>query len=240
MDKQKKNKIKVGVITALTVAGVSIAAVTANYVLQNTVTSGTVDVEAINLQIKQQDGSYTKELPNWDPGDVNMITWKVKNSGTSAVYTRNKIRVYWNGNVPDDGQMLYLYPANMSKSQILEDFKKGEESEYAIQVTAGDITIEGGTTKKGIEYSFAGDSLDGTEMTNISQEENYNSPKFGTTTDDQSTTEDDVAFNILLSPKTSYLYSNKSLTIEVITEAMQHTDDGKEEWHIVDKQSLGD
>lgn len=239
MNEQKKKKIKIGVITAITIAGLSIAAVTANKALENVVTSGTVNVEAINLQIKDKDGNNTKELKSWDPGDVNMITWKVKNSGTAAVYTRNRISIYWNEDFDDNEQVLYLYPANMSKSEIIEDYKKGADSKYAINVEVGDITLEDGTIKRGIQYSFNGDSLDGSEMTGLSKEENYNSADFTSATDDSNVSEDDIAFNILLSPKTTYLYGDKTITIDVVTEAMQHTDDGKEEWHIVDKQSIG-
>ena len=107
MDKQKKSKkIKVIVGTALVIAGVSVAVVTANKVVQNTVKSGTVTVESINLQLIDEKGNSTKELSSWDPGDVETISWKVKNTGTAAVYTRNKLRVYWNEELPDNEQVL--------------------------------------------------------------------------------------------------------------------------------------
>lgn len=239
MNEQKKKKIKIGVITALTIAGLSIAAVTANKTIQKKVTSGTVEIESINLQLQDQSGNFVKELSNWDPGDVNMIKWDVKNIGTAAIYTRNRLRIYWNEDVADSEQVIFLYPANMSKSEIIEDYKKGESSKYAIKANVGDITLEDKTIKKGIEYSFFGDPLDGSEMVVNGTEINYNSPDFESKTDETISTEDNIAFNILLSPDITFLYGGKTLTMEVVTEAMQHTDDGKAEWKIVDKQVLG-
>ena len=141
--------------------------------------------------------------------------------------------------MPNNSQYIYLYPANMSKEEIIEDFKKGEDSQYAIDVTSGTITLDSGEEKNGIEYSLLGDSLDGSEMVGKSKEINYNSVDFDKTTDDSSTTEDTIAFNILLSPKTSYLFAGKTITIKVVTEAMQYTDEGKAEWKIVDTQTIG-
>ena len=44
---------------------------------------------------------------------------------------------------------------------------------------------------------------------------------------------------IYFNPKSSYLYEGKTLTVKVVTEAMQCTEDGKAEWQIVDTQSIG-
>lgn len=126
----------------------------------------------------------------------------------------------------------------MSKQEIIEDYKKGEESKYKLNVTSGEITLDDNTMKKGIEYQFLGDVLDGTKMTGKSKEVNYNSESFVNTTDDKSEVEDEIAFNILLSPNTSYLYEGKTITIKVVTEAMQFTEEGKEEWQIVDTQTI--
>ena len=240
MDKQKKSKkVKIIVGTVLVIAGVSIAAVTANKVIENTVKSGTVSVESINLQLTDETGNSTKNLTSWDPGDVETISWKVKNNGTAAVYTRNRLRVYWNEETPDNEKVLYLYPANVGKSDILNDIEKGENAEYAIKAEYGKITLDDGTVKNGYEYELFGDILDGSEMTGKSEEVNYNIQAFNSMTDDSNATEDDVAFNLVLSPKTSYLYGKNTLTIEVVTEAMQCTEDGKEAWNIVNIQTLG-
>lgn len=234
----KKKKIGVIVLVIVIVVGIVLATVSINRLIQNIVKSGTVQVEEINLQLKDLEGNVTKEIADWEPGDVDLVTWKVKNIGTAAVYTRNKLQIYWNEEISSDNQVIYLYPANMSKQEIIEDFKQGENSKYKLDVTSEEITLEDSTVKKGIEYQFLGDVLDGTKMTGKSKEVNYNSESFVNTTDDKSETEDEIAFNILLSPNTSYLYEGKTLTIKVVTEAMQFTEEGKEEWKIVDTQTI--
>ena len=239
MKNKKKKIVSAGLIIGV-VAGITFAITSSEKILENLVKSGTVEVESINLQLKDLNGNVSKEISDWEPGDVDLITWNVKNVGTAAVYTRNKIQIYWNEDVPNDSQYIYLYPANMSKEEIIEDFQKGEDSKYAIDVTSGTITLDSGKKKNGIEYSFFGDSLDGSEMVGKSKETNYNSEDFNKTTDDLSTTEDAIAFNILLSPKTTYLFGGKTITIKVVTEAMQYTDEGKAEWKIVDTQTIGD
>ncbi len=234
----KKKKIGVIVLVIVIIVGIVLATVSINRLIQNLVKSGTVQVEEINLQLKDLEGNSTKEIADWEPGDVDLVTWKVKNIGTSAVYTRNKLQIYWNEEVLSNNQVIYLYPANMSKQEIIEDYKKGEESKYKLNVTSGEITLDDNTMKKGIEYQFLGDVLDGTKMTGKSKEVNYNSESFVNTTDDKSEVEDEIAFNILLSPNTSYLYEGKTITIKVVTEAMQFTEEGKEEWQIVDTQTI--
>ncbi|HBC84424.1 MAG TPA: hypothetical protein DCZ30_03035 [Clostridiales bacterium] len=234
----KKKKIGVIVFVIVIIVGIVFATVSINTMIQNMVKSGTVQVEEINLQLKDMQGNITKEIQDWEPGDVDLVTWNVKNIGTSAVYTRNKLQIYWNEEIASNNQVIYLYPANMSRQEIIEDFKKGEDSNYKLNITSGEINIDDNTIKKGIEYQFLGDVLDGTKMTGNSKEVNYNSESFENTTDDNSEVEDKIAFNILLSPNTSYLYEGKTLTIKVITEAMQFTKEGKEEWQIVDTQTI--
>lgn len=234
----KKRKIGVIILVIVIIVGIVLATVSINRLIQNLVKSGTVQVEEINLQLKDLEGNVTKEIADWEPGDVDLVTWKVKNIGTAAVYTRNKLQIYWNEEVLNNNQVIYLYPANMSKQEIIEDFKKGEDSKYKLNVTSGEITLDDNNVKKGIEYQFLGDVLDGTKMTGKSNEVNYNSESFVNTTDDKSEVEDEIAFNILLSPNTSYLYEGKTITIKVVTEAMQFTEEGKEEWQIVDTQTI--
>ena len=66
MDKQKKSKkVKLLVGSAIVIAGISIAAVTANKSIENTVKSGTVQVESINLQLVDEKGNSTKNLNSW-------------------------------------------------------------------------------------------------------------------------------------------------------------------------------
>ena len=236
---EKKKKTKALVTSLIIIAGIAIA-VTIGGVIQFLVKAGTVKVDKINLQLKDADGKVGRQINDWEPGDAIQVSWKVKNIGTAAVYTRNKLQIYWNEEINTDSLMIYLYPANMSKQEISNDMKKGEDSEYMIEVEAGDIVIDDeGTTKMGFEYSFNGDTLDGTKMTGKSKEVDYNLQSNVKTTDDNSATEDDIAFNIYFNPKSSYLYEGKTLTVKVVTEAMQCTEDGRAEWQIVDTQSIG-
>lgn len=237
---ENKKKIGITILIIVIIAAVALATVSIDKLLENIVQSGTVKVEKINLQLKDLEGNTSKEIADWEPGDVSLITWNVKNSGTAAVYTRNKLQIYWNEDITNSSEVIYLYPANMSKQEILEDFNKGEESQYAIDVTRGEIILDEKNTKIGIEYNFLGDVLDGTKMQGNSKEVNYNSQDYETTTDDTNNTEDAIAFNLLFSPKTSYLFEGKSVTIKVLTEAMQYTEAGKAEWQIVDSQTIGD
>lgn len=91
----KKKKIGVIVLVIVIIVGIVLATVSINRLIQNLVKSGTVQVEEINLQLKDLEGNSTKEIADWEPGDVDLVTWKVKNIGTSAVYTRNKLHVYF-------------------------------------------------------------------------------------------------------------------------------------------------
>ena len=80
-------------------------------------------------------------------------------------------------------------------------------------------------------------------MKNISKEVNYNISKESVidkniSTDDSNATIDEIAYKILLSPKTSYLYQGNKIHVKVITEAMQYTEDGSENWKIADIQEI--
>lgn len=238
MDKRKKIIVTI-VIAVVLMLAVTIAGVAVSNTIENTVKSGTVKIDDINLQVIHENGVSDNKIVGWQPSDIDQITWNVKNVGTSAVYTRNKIQVYFNDEIPENSQIIYLYPANMTRAQIIEDFEKGENSEYAIKKQIEDIKIDENTTKKGFEYEILGDVLDGTKMTGKSSEVDYNSKDFSATTDDSSKTEDVVAFKILFSPKASYLFQGKELSIKVVTEAMQCTDEGKAEWKIVGSQTIG-
>ena len=239
---KEKKKIIIFIICLILIlilVGVVFATINTNKIIENIVKSGTVQVESINIELKDSKGNVGKEIADWEPGDVNQITWNVKNIGTSAVYTRNKLQIYWNEDVFSDEQYIYLYPANMTREQIIEDFNRGENSTYAIKVTNGKINVAENISKQGIEYDFLGDVLDGSKMTDKSKEVNYNVQSLLKTTDDDNAKEDVVSFKIMFSPKTSYLYEGKTVTVKVITEAMQFTEDGKAEWQIVDTQTIG-
>lgn len=229
MMKNKNKKIIVGTIICVSIVLVVLATVTFDRIIRNTVKTGTVSVDKINLLIENESGESSKEMTSFGPGDIETLKWTVKNTGTAGIYTRNILRIYWNEEVPSTAQYIYLYPANMTKEEILADFRKGDDSEHQIKLEQKEITVDD-EKRLGIEYEILGDVLDGSEMTGVSKEVNYNSKYFVTSTDDNDETLDEIAFKILLSPKTSYLYEGKSLAVKVDTEAMQYTD---ERWRIM-------
>ena len=106
--KNKKSKISVMILIILVIAGIVIATVSINKLLENRVNSGTVEVENINLTLTEPSGNSSKEISDWEPGDVDKISWTVKNVGTSAVYTRNRLLIYWNEEIPDDSPIITL------------------------------------------------------------------------------------------------------------------------------------
>ncbi len=232
---KKVKKISISTLILILFIGIVGASVISYTVIQNKVKTGTVEVDDINLQLIDSAGEKTKEIADWDPGDIKGVTWKVKNIGTAAVYTRNKLKIYWNEEVPNEDQVIYLYPANLTKEEILEDFKSEDGPKKAINVNYEKIAD---VDKYGLVYEISGDILDGTKSTGKSQEVNYNSGSTGNVTDDNNVSEDDICFNILLSPKTSYLFEEKTLTVEVITEAMQYEHNENSEWTIVDTEII--
>ena len=92
MDKKKKIIVTI-VIAVILMFVVTIAGVAISNTIENTVKSGTVKVDDINLQVIHENGVSDKKIVGWQPSDIDEITWNVKNVGTSAVYTRNKIQV---------------------------------------------------------------------------------------------------------------------------------------------------
>ena len=125
MDKRKKIIVTI-VIAVVLMLAVTIAGVAVSNTIENTVKSGTVKIDDINLQVIHENGVSDNKIVGWQPSDIDQITWNVKNVGTSAVYTRNKIQVYFNDEIPENSQIIYLYPANMTRAQIIEDYEKGE------------------------------------------------------------------------------------------------------------------
>ena len=132
----------------------------------------------------------------------------------------------------------------MTDSAILEDFEKGLNSEY--EITAEKVTKAwGNKTIHGLKYQFVSDTLNGTDNKNINQEVNYNLDNSEVTiadftTDDTSATQDNIAFKVLLSPQTSYLYQGSQVYIRVTTEGMQYTEDGSGTWQIVETAEIGE
>ena len=242
MSRKKKTIIIASiVIAAFAIMGIVYALLSDSLELTNKITVGSVKIDTYNLKIKDAKG---EDVQIMSPADIDTISWTTENKGTAGVLTRHTLEIYW-----DDNVQLYLYPANMSDSAILEDFEKiqnGQESTYLLNTQA--ITKEvNGVTKNGLKYNLVGDNLNGSDNNdtdkNISKEVNYNSTvssiiDANINTDDNNKKLDTVAFKVLLSPKTSYLNQGKNISAKVLTEAMQYTEDGQGEWVVADVAEL--
>lgn len=242
MENKKKKIIIIStiVITSFIIIGIVYALVSGKLNLFGKTTTGSVEIETLNLSLKKTNGSEVNVL---EPADINILSWTTKNIGTSGILTRHTLEIYWNDETDANANnLLYLYPANMSKEAILADYEKGEESKYLIKTEKVSKTVNG-QVRYGIKYQFLGDTLDGTDMTGVSKEKNYNLNNSEVTienakTDDNESASDSIAYKILLSPKTSYLYQGKNVSVKVTTEAMQYTEAGSENWKVVDTQEI--
>lgn len=238
--KKKMIVITTIVIASFIIIGLVYAVSTGSLNIFGNVRTGSVEIETLNLTFKKANGQDVDVI---EPADIDTLSWTTKNVGTSGVLTRHTLEIYWNDETDENANnLLYLYPANMSRDAILADFEKGDESQYIIKTEKVSKEVDG-QVRYGIKYVFLGDTLDGTDMTGVSKEINYNISdesviQEGLNSDDNQATQDSVAYKLLLSPKTSYLYQGKSVSIKVVTEAMQYTEDGVAEWTVVDTQEI--
>ena len=238
------NKKKIGIIAAIIVIsfvimGFVYAFFSDNVQITNKIKIGTVRIDDLNLTLKKENGTLEDVL---EPADIDTISWTTKNIGTSGVLTRHILEIYWQEDTDiDASNLLYLYPANISKQAILTDFEKiqkGEESTYLIKTESINEEVSGGK-KYGMKYKFVGDALNGSDGNEVSKEVNYNSTEAtiideNISTDDTSKTDDEISFRVLVTPKLSYLFQGKPVSIKVTTEAMQYTEEGEENWTVVD------
>ena len=242
MNKTKKRIIIITslVVLAFLIMSIVYAFTTEKLDFTGNVKTGSVQIETLNLSFKKANGTDVKTL---EPADVSTISWTTKNIGTSGILTRHTLEIYWNDDVDEKANnLLYLYPANMTNEAILKDYANAEQSEYLLKTERISKEIDG-KIRHGFKYTFIGDTLDGTDMSGVSKEINYNILKTdivtsNTKTDDNEKHQDSIAFKLLLSPKTSYLYQGKAVALKVVTEAMQYTEDGSAEWKVVDTKEI--
>lgn len=244
--KQRDNK-KIILIILIVIAGMALVAsvyavISEVYEINHKVKTGTVTLQDINLKIEDRlTGVMEDQLARWSPGDASILTWDTVNTGTAAVRTRHTVQVYWNNtNISADAKdLLYFYPANMTNEEVLADFNANKQK--ALQADR-DATIEvDGANKVGISYMFLGDILDGTDKTGYATEVNYDNADYGTetfTTVENNNLSDKIGLRILLNPNTSYLFQEEELSIKVITEAMQYTENGTGEWTVQSTQVI--
>ena len=228
------------VVASFIIMGIVYAFFTDFEQLTNRLVAGTLNIEDTEISFKKANGENADLL---EPGDINTLSWTTKNVGTAGALTRQTLELYWTDDL-DVGvnTLIYMYPANMTDEAILEDYAKGENSEYAIDFTEVTRTIEG-KNKNGVKYQFVGDTLNGSDNIEVSNEVNYNSDVAAVidsniNTDDTNKKEDSIAYKILLSPDTSYLYQGRKLSVFLTTEGMQYTEDGSGTWTVEDTQQI--
>lgn len=244
MNKKKRTIIITSVVLALfLIMGIVYAILSDQIHIRNKFKVGTVHIDTKNLIVREsltdtENDSYIA------PGDIDFISWTSENIGTNAVLTRQTLEVRWTGNLD-----FYLYPANLSDEAIREDLNNIENGEDSQAIVTETITETTNNVQKvvGLRYSFVGDLLDGTSNTaqnSVSTEANYNLAEGQIdetiNTDDSDNKKDEVAFKIVLSPKTSYLQQGKITSVKVKTEGMQYTGEASqsENWVAADVEEV--
>ena len=246
MSKKKKIAIISSiVIVSFIIIGIVYAFFNDYVSIKNTLRMGTVKIDTLNLTLTKENGTVlTGDVKLLEPGDLDTISWTTKNIGTSGVLTRHTLEIMWDEKINEnDLNLLALYPANMKRSAILADYANGTgENSKRIKTTV--ITKgSGDNLRYGVRYQFVGDTINGSDGNEVSNEKNYNITDAeivdtAISTDDTDKTLDEIAFRLLLSPQTSYLFEGKSISIKVVTEAMQYTEDGSANWQVVDTEEL--
>lgn len=240
MKDKKRIALIILIVIGLCIALIlSYAVISQNFTAKYELTTGSLIIQELNFKIENKEtGELVNQVTNWAPGDASIITWDVENIGTSAAFTRNTLKIYWDDEIATvDNPLIYLYPANMTNNEILEDFEGEKKYQIATESVLQDETGE----KIGISYTFYGDTLEGTENKSVAQETNYDNSDFGTesfTTIEQEISKDKIAFRLLLNPHLSYLNQGSGLTIKIQTEAMQYTENGLEEWKVESEQEI--
>lgn len=200
-----------------------------------TATAGTVrllDDTTTQAKIEQTQaddprGTMGQSIPNWNPGDVNDIEWKIQNDGNKSIITKNSITVCWDApdiTVPSNIELvergiIYMFPRNISdaniKTQVEAAYSTGTYPPDAIPTTSiQDIeTITATTgTRKGIRFMFLGDVLNGKDGSTGQETET------GATSDNQTVTYK-IAF---AGAATGNAYQGLPLYIEIKTDAIQY------------------
>lgn len=244
------NKKKISIISAIVIIsfiimGVVYALFSDRIELTNKLKIGSVKIDDLNLTLKKENGDLEDVI---EPADLDTISWTTKNLGTSGVLTRHVLEIYWQEATGiDSSELMFLYPANISRQAVIADFNKiknGGTSDYGLNTEPISKTVANGSKRYGIKYVFVGDTLNGSDGKDVSKEVNYNLANNDVSdssvideninTDDNSKTEDEISFRLLISPKMSYLFQGKNVSVKVTTEAMQYTESGSGNWTVVD------
>lgn len=199
---------------------------------------GTVSISDINLMVTDNTGKPSESIKTWNPGDINTITWKVENTGTKSIATRNKLYLYWEDDMnkySEANDIVYLYPQNISNNDIENEMLEQNTKSKIDLGAPKDITING---KKftGWEYVCSGDILDGVgdnAETGDAFEADYQS-----NLNDMSPTYDSLAYKLALSNYANVHTMDKNFKVVVVTEAMQARNTADSEWETVSVKEI--
>ena len=229
MDKKNK-KVLIIVLTSMLVCvliiGLIYALLTATDNKNNQIRIGSLDIEIVDLDLKKNNTSTRTMMP----GDIDIVSWTSSNVGTSTALTRHTIDVYWKDvedvnalTEADASSLLTFYPSTLSDEEIMADFEgAGSKKISPIEVIPTEVTKQvDGKTVYGFRYKFLGSTLEGSVSQGVSDISSEN-----------------ISFKLLLNPNTSYLYQNKLIGVDVVTEGMQYTEEGSGTWTVTDSQGI--
>lgn len=229
MDKKNK-KVLIIVLTSMLVCvliiGLIYALLTATDNKNNQIRIGSLDIEIVDLDLKKNNTSTRTMMP----GDIDIVSWTSSNVGTSTALTRHTIDVYWKDvedvnalTEADASSLLTFYPSTLSDEEIMADFEgDGSKKISPIEVIPTEVTKQvDGKTVYGFRYKFLGSTLEGSVSQGVSDISSEN-----------------ISFKLLLNPNTSYLYQNKLIGVDVVTEGMQYTEEGSGTWTVTDSQGI--
>lgn len=219
MDK-KKNKFLIISITVSVLLIVFTIVVLAMLTSKDKVTNrfkvASLDIEIVDLALKDDKSTNINTM---QPGQVGEISWTSENVGSTTALTRHTMSIYLDIEQDlIDGNILYLYPADLSDDEILADYEGDKEN--VLETTEITKEVEGRTIY-GLQYKFPGDTLKGTDSSDVTDQ-----------------TSEFINFKLLLIPELSYLCQDKDITIDVVTEAVQYGEDANANWQAVDNENI--
>lgn len=235
-----KNKSKITIAVSLAIATVSLAATGvmaffSDSTVFNTQSGkvGTVSISDTNLLLTDNTGKNVESFKTWNPGDINTFSWKVENTGTKSIATRNRLYIYWDDEMSEYSEaddIVYLYPQNISNNDI-EAEMLAKDTKNKIDIGEPVTFTVDGKKHKGWEYICAGDILDG--VGDSAETGDAFEADYASNLNDMSTTYDSIAYKIALSNYANVHTMDKPLKIVIATEVMQARNTSDENWQTV-------
>lgn len=219
MEKKKNKFLIISIIVSVLLivfTTVVLAMLTSKDEKVNRFKVSSLDIDIVDLALKDD---ASNNIDTLQPGQVGEISWTSENVGAITALTRHTMSIYLD--VDQDlieNDALYLYPADMTDEEILADYQGDKED--VIETTAVTKEVDGKTIY-GIQYKFPGETLKGTDPSDVTDQ-----------------TSEFINFKLLLIPELSYLCQDKDITIDVLTEAVQYGEDADANWQAVDNENI--